>query len=318
MGNICSFVSDNEIIRASLKRDKDSFGEFKNVIIKLINREKKEENGKNLVKISGSGEEESAKIQEKINEFFGNQVKIELKYQKIVNSLVQSLDKILGMNQIIYNFQDIMDPIELGKKKNQSELLLKKQFVGQGEIKYPYILVNLRGGVSFYQVNNATEFNRLQGSIIGESMLEGLINLFDNEDNQHISDIITESIENGDNKNVDLTVEDIYGENTEQLGLPKDLLASSMGKLAKFGENRKYDKLDIVRSLVQQFCINLGQLTALTCQLSPDINQAVIAFWKIDSEKINFILQCFSNYYGKGEVKLYFVEKSNFLATLNE
>lgn len=35
----------------------------------------------------------------------------------------------------------------------------------------------------------------------------------------------------GNNINADLTVEDIYGENCETLGIPKNIIASSMGKL---------------------------------------------------------------------------------------
>lgn len=35
----------------------------------------------------------------------------------------------------------------------------------------------------------------------------------------------------GNNLNADMTVEDIYGKSYEALGLPKDIIAASLGKL---------------------------------------------------------------------------------------
>lgn len=41
----------------------------------------------------------------------------------------------------------------------------------------------------------------------------------------------------GNLKNVDLMVEDIYGQNSQSLGLPGDIVASSMAKISKLPKN---------------------------------------------------------------------------------
>lgn len=61
-------------------------------------------------------------------------------------------------------------------------------------------------------------------------------------------------------KNTELLVEDIYGKGVEKLGLPKDLVASSLGKLGKMSaeELAALTDSDITRSLLTAFAINIG------------------------------------------------------------
>lgn len=58
----------------------------------------------------------------------------------------------------------------------------------------------------------------------------------------------------------ELLVEDIYGKGVDKLGLPKDLVASSLGKIAKLPpeELAKLTDSDITRSLLTAFAINIG------------------------------------------------------------
>jgi pantothenate kinase len=74
--------------------------------------------------------------------------------------------------------------------------------------------------------------------------------------------IIEETFLKGNNEVGDLLVCDIYGENSQNLGLPGKIIASSLGKLAKT-ENCKPSNYDITKSLVIAFAINIANNLAL-------------------------------------------------------
>lgn len=46
------------------------------------------------------------------------------------------------------------------------------------EITYPYLLVNVKGGVSFYKVNSTNDYQRVGGSILGESAFQNVVEIF--------------------------------------------------------------------------------------------------------------------------------------------
>lgn len=72
-------------------------------------------------------------------------------------------------------------------------------------------------------------------------------------------------------------VEDIYGAKTQSLGLPADLVASSLGKIAKMSKE-DLDKMgdeDVMRSLFTTFAINTGNLISLYLHKA-NLNDAVV------------------------------------------
>ena len=62
----------------------------------------------------------------------------------------------------------------------------------------------------------------------------------------------------GDCSTVDMTVADIYGGNCDNLGLPGQLLASSMGKAQHLSEDQKVEPRDTAKSIILMFCINIA------------------------------------------------------------
>ena len=60
-------------------------------------------------------------------------------------------------------------------------------------------------------------------------------------------------------------VEDIYGNESGNLGLPNDLIASSLGKFGKMTPEELAEQKveDISRSLITAFAINVVHLTAV-------------------------------------------------------
>lgn len=70
------------------------------------------------------------------------------------------------------------------------------------------------------------------------------------------------AMNSGNLKNIDMMVEDIYGKNTANLGIPADVIASSLGKLGKMSPSEVAEQTDedIARSLITSFAINTATL----------------------------------------------------------
>jgi len=47
----------------------------------------------------------------------------------------------------------------------------------QNEIKYPFILVNIKSGISFYRIENESVFEKIGGSFLGDNTFESLMKL---------------------------------------------------------------------------------------------------------------------------------------------
>ena len=118
-------------------------------------------------------------------------------------------------------------------------------------------------------------FARVGGTMIGGGTLIGLANLLTG-----INDFSTiiEMAKSGSNANVDMVVDDIYGDNSPFKELRGDLLASSFAKVATDLDNdrtegatelqSKYMQEDVLASLVTMISINIGQLAFLTAKMN--------------------------------------------------
>jgi len=74
-----------------------------------------------------------------------------------------------------------------------------------------------------------------------------------------LNSAIIEGFLKGNNFSCDMTVEDIYGNSgISLLGLPKKILASSMGKISKYGKGTDCQDNDIMKSLMFALVINIA------------------------------------------------------------
>ncbi|KAI9016414.1 type II pantothenate kinase [Phycomyces nitens] len=133
---------------------------------------------------------------------------------------------------------------------------------------YPYMLVNIGSGVSILKVTGPgpDEFSRISGTSLGGGTLWGLLSLLTNA--QSFDDMLEISKE-GDNKNVDLMVGDIYGTDYTRHGLKSTRIASSFGKVFKKGVQQNKDGFnpgDISKSLLFMVSNNIGQIAYLNAQ----------------------------------------------------
>jgi len=68
--------------------------------------------------------------------------------------------------------------------------------------------------------------------------------------------------EEGDHRNVDMLVGDIYAGDCVNLGLPKDLIASSFGKAPHLSPS-EVSPADVARSLLFTIANDIGQIASL-------------------------------------------------------
>lgn len=152
----------------------------------------------------------------------------------------------------------------VGKIDNQFKP--KQHFFSMKEQLYPYLLVNLRSGASFYRVDSAESFKRVGGSALGVSFIWGVtryLGIYSDPTEMY------NDAKNGDSSKVDMSVEDIYGGDYEGLGLPGRFLASSFGKLKDLSTDEIRDTIDggdITRSLITMVVANVLVLSKNVAQ----------------------------------------------------
>jgi len=134
---------------------------------------------------------------------------------------------------------------------------------------YPYLVVNIGSGVSILKVNQDS-FERISGSTLGGGTFWALCRLLAKTDTYEQAQELSA---NGDAKNVDLYVGDIYGYDSSspgysKLGLSPDVIASSFGKVAIQEEVPDIRPEDVVRSLMFMIANNITQIAYLCAKLN--------------------------------------------------
>ncbi|CAO3613809.1 unnamed protein product [Mucor hiemalis] len=130
------------------------------------------------------------------------------------------------------------------------------------------MLVNIGSGVSILKVDGPgpKDFTRISGTSLGGGTLWGLLSLL--TDAPSFDDMLAIS-KDGDNRNVDLLVGDIYGSDYSKLGLKSSRIASSFGKVFKKGARQNKENFasgDIAKSLLFMVSNNIGQIAYLNAQ----------------------------------------------------
>lgn len=108
-----------------------------------------------------------------------------------------------------------------------SPLAASRNFVKTNKHPFPYLLVNIGSGVSIVKVTDHAVFERVSGSSLGGGTFWGLARMLLD---CSTFDQVIELTKEGDNKNVDMLVGDIYGGSYANLGLDSSVIAASFGK----------------------------------------------------------------------------------------
>lgn len=180
---------------------------------------------------------------------------------KQMSGLTRGLQKILRENS------DQFYSLKPQLLNNISAIKYKPEHKLESGIVFPLVLITIKDGISFYRWESPeSEPKKIISSILGESSLLGFVNLIRSEGKEtqtSIQDILVRASSVGDNRKVDLTVGDIYGDGISQVAnLDKNILASSMGKSAKELAEDVRDE-DYIYSMILMLGINLGNIGAL-------------------------------------------------------
>lgn len=123
-------------------------------------------------------------------------------------------------------------------------------------------MVSIGSGVSIIKVLDYGKYERVSGTMIGGGTLMGLANLLTGIND---FDEIVKLAAQGDHRNVDMLVKDIYGEDSPGGKLSGEILASSFAKVSynlveqRMGaEKKEYKKEDILDSLMFMISFNIG------------------------------------------------------------
>ena len=158
--------------------------------------------------------------------------------------------EILGIDYVNNNYNFFILPKqsvnELIKVGDTHEIISEKININLKKDLYPFILVNVLEGTSIYRVESKDKVIKLSGNSFGSTTLMSLLNLtcgYDDAENIAKDAII------GNNKEIDLSVGDIYGGDYSNFSLDSDIIASSFGKIG-IKDAEKLDKKDIAKSLI--------------------------------------------------------------------
>ncbi|RKO97700.1 hypothetical protein CXG81DRAFT_15336 [Caulochytrium protostelioides] len=181
--------------------------------------------------------------------------------------------------------------------------------------QYPYLLVNIGSGVSMLKVTGPQAFERVNGTSLGGGTLWGLLSLLTKASS---FDEMLALASQGDNKNVDMLVGDIYGGDYGKIGLKGSTIASSFGKVIRMSpEERAHVKEpDIARSLLFLISNNLAQIAYLTAQHHA-IDRIYFSGFFIRAHPTTMNTLSYGvHYWSKGAVQALFLRHEGYLGAL--
>jgi pantothenate kinase len=156
--------------------------------------------------------------------------KFRLEHTERIENSVHAMMILESTQQEFYRFVQNFSILEL----NTFETV----FTGERRFIQPIpdqvLVVSLRNGVTAYRVAQG-KIERIEGSIIGENTFTSILRMKFPE--ARVQDCFELAFSGGSLKNVDLMVEDIYGKGSAKIGLPGEMVASSLGKFGKMKES---------------------------------------------------------------------------------
>lgn len=250
---------------------------------------------------------------------------ITMKKTEELESLVAGMQFVLADRQLVaesYTFKPSLSYLTNINHNDQEftqeyENWSQKVQVDRHLSSYPYLVVIIGTGVSILRVDGPKKYERISGSTIGGGTFLGLCRLLtdaiDYEDVMNLA-------EKGDPFKVDMTVGDIYGQNSdalEKLGLPAWLVASSFGKLVtKRDPAEGITQDDLARALLIMVTNNIGQVAYLNAQIHNTSRLYFVGNFlrhnNISQRRLAYAI----NYWSKGKMEALFLEHEGYFGAL--
>ncbi|XP_050719238.1 4'-phosphopantetheine phosphatase-like isoform X2 [Eriocheir sinensis] len=206
------------------------------------------------------------------------------------------------------------------------------RFINSEPNIFPYLLVNIGSGVSIMKVEADDNYERIGGTSMGGGTFWGLGSLLTKAKG---FDELLQLASEGDHRNVDLLVKDIYGGDYSALGLTGGTIASSFGKAMHHGHSksdgspdekcmkchqarhaRGFSEADIARSLLFTVSNDIGQIASLYAMLH-GLKKVYFGGYFLRNHPVSMHTISFAiNYWSRGAVQALFLRHEGYLGAI--
>ncbi|CAH1785084.1 unnamed protein product [Owenia fusiformis] len=178
---------------------------------------------------------------------------------------------------------------------------------------YPYMVVNIGSGVSMLAVYSQDNYQRISGTSLGGGTFLGLCTLLTG------CDTFEEAIElasQGDSKNVDKSVKDIYGGDYNKFDLPGKVVASSFGHMISKEKRESVSKADIAKATLVTITNNIASIARM-CAVNQGIERVVFVgnFLRVNTISMKHIAHAM-DYWSTGNLKALFLEHEGYFGAM--
>lgn len=238
-----------------------------------------------------------------------------VKYRNLIQSELRcSVDEIDEFTCILDGITFLVNNSKLYSYQFDTGKGLEKIGVPNEEFIFPCTVVNIGTGTSILRAESQDSYTRIGGTPLSGGTFISLARII----NPELSFIeFVKLSAKGNARNVDLTVENIYGDGIpSDFPLPSDTLASTLGKLDQHKKTTSNES-DICASLLEMICYNTCQLAVLSSERGLDRcnNFLFTGSFVGNYEHIQKLIASWMNKLDK-ETKCYFVEYSEFVGCI--
>lgn len=191
-------------------------------------------------------------------------------------------------------------------------------FINADPNLFPYLLVNIGSGVSIMKVEADDKYERIGGTSMGGGTFWGLGSLLTKAKG---FDELLQLASEGDHRNVDLLVKDIYGGDYSALGLTGDIIASSFGKAMHSSHgvadgSTGFSEADIARSLLFTVSNDIGQIASLYAMLH-GLKKVYFGGYFLRNHPVSMHTISFAiKYWSRGAVQALFLRHEGYLGAI--
>ncbi|KAF4652306.1 hypothetical protein FOL47_011170, partial [Perkinsus chesapeaki] len=206
-----------------------------------------------------------------------------------------------------------------GALPSNHELVEGMEFVSYERFKgiFPFLMVSMKSGTSFYRVDSPTSMYRVGGSPIGGATMMGMARHMLPASCSGTPADVLRCGKQCDFSPLDLLVSDIYGGDYPSIGLKGNTVASSFGKANNTDQRENVKSSEVARSLMNLMSMNTAQLAYLHATLYGTDNVVFVGYL-LDTH----LLQAFSsiqssfNFWTGGRMKALYFRHAHYLGAL--
>ncbi|EGT30162.1 CBN-PNK-4 protein [Caenorhabditis brenneri] len=240
--------------------------------------------------------------------------------EEILKALDVKLRHVDAFNGLVYGTSFLLRNIEAESFTYSFDESQRYEFQTLNtESMYPFLLINIRTGVSVVLVEGENQFKRLGGSSIGGGSFLGLSELITGVTD--IEEMMDRAMQ-GSPEEFDIFIRDIYGDRASNFNMDPHLLAASFGRVTRCetvrraGEFDEQSKNNAILSLLRMILYNVSQLAYMLSEIS-NVKRVFFNGFLVRNRPIVMKTLSFAcNYWSSGKLRAYFLRHENYTTGL--